>query len=444
MFTRMKSNSRAPWALVVFVMAMLMLLPLPALAQDTGADTELSPAIGINWSQFHYNEANTGYTPAKAPDTSDLAWESGDIGAVEHSQPVIAWSKVFVYCGESVKALNRFTGNVMWSTPVKEGVWDSWSSPAYDKGRVFIGSNDTVYCLSAFSGRILWETALPEGVAVINSSPTVAAGKVFIGAYKPEFGATNTGTYFALNKTNGNILWSEVVGDYAQSTPAYAEGKIYVGVTYEPWPWERGKVVCLDSSTGAELWQQETAYGVWGSVTAGDDLVYAPTYNFYGLGKLYAFLKESGNIQWQKDISSTNSTPALAYGNVYLSSGYPHPSSPWAEVKTYCFNAQNGETLWEKSDVGGWTCSPAVADNKVLVGKIKVIDWVSVYEATYCLDAHNGAIIWDSPYGGSSPAVVFHKRACTISDGKVYAFRSPLLKLEAIVEPEEAQELEGR
>ncbi|GAB6273280.1 MAG: hypothetical protein STSR0004_01430 [Peptococcaceae bacterium] len=140
MLTKMKSNSRAPWALVVFVMAMLMLLPLPALAQDTGADPELTPAIGINWPQFHYDEANTGYTQAKAPDTSDLAWESGNIGAVEHSQPVIAWSKVFVYCGDNIKALNRFNGQVMWTTPVKERVWDSWSSPAYHWGKVFIGS----------------------------------------------------------------------------------------------------------------------------------------------------------------------------------------------------------------------------------------------------------------------------------------------------------------
>ncbi len=445
MFTRMKNKSRAPWAVVVFVMAvlMLLLLPLAALAQDPGADTELTPAIGINWPQFHYDEANTGYTPAKAPDTSDLAWESEAIGAAEHSQPVIAWSKAFVYCGNSVKALNRFTGDVMWGAPVKEGAWDSWSSPAYHWGKVFIGSNDTIYCLSASNGRVIWETALPDGLTVVNSSPTVAEGKVFIGAY--DMWSEDTGTYFALDKTNGSILWSKAVGDYAQFTPAYSEGKIYVGAAYQPYPWERGKVFCLNSTTGEEIWQQETSYGVWGSVAAGDKLVYAPTYNFYGLGKLYALSKEeSGNIQWEKDISSTDATPALAYNKVYISSGYPHPTTPWAEVKTYCFDAQSGELVWEKQDVGGWTCSPAVADNKVFVGKIKMIDWLSVYEATYALNAHDGSLVWDSPCGGSSPAVVFHKRAYTISDGKVYSFRSLWLKLEAIVDPEETQELKDR
>jgi len=439
----MKSNSRAPWMLVVFVLAMLMLLPLAASAQDPGADTELTPAIGINWPQFHYDEANTGYTPAKAPDTSDLAWESEAIGAVEHSQPVIAWSKVFVYCGDNVKALNRFTGNVMWTTPVKERAWDSWSSPAYHRGKVFIGSNDTVYCLSASNGRVIWKTALPDGLTVVNSSPTVAEGKVFVGAY--DMGSEDTGTYFALDKTNGSILWSKVVGDYAQSTPAYADRKVYVGWS-DGYPWEKGGIACLDASTGAVTWQKETTYGIWGSVAAGDSLVYAPTYNFSkpGIGKLYALNKANGDVEWCQDIVSTNSTPALAYGKVYLSSGYPSEWSPWLKVKTYCFDAQSGNLVWEKQDVGGWTCSPAVADNKVFVGKIKVIDWLSVYEGTYALDADDGSVVWDSPYGGSSPAVTFHKRAYTISDGKVYSFRSPLLKLEAIAEPEEAQELEGR
>ncbi|MCL6639493.1 MAG: PQQ-binding-like beta-propeller repeat protein [Firmicutes bacterium] len=276
---------------------------------------------------------------------------------------------------------------------------------------------------------------------MVNSSPTVAEGKVFIGAYK--MGSEDTGTYFALDERTGGILWSKTVGDFAQSTPAYAKGKVYVG--WADGSLQKGGIACLDASNGAVAWQQETTYGVWGSAATGDGLVYAPTYNFSepGVGKLYALNKADGSVLWCRDVVSTDTTPAIACNRVYLSSGYPSEWTPWLEIKTYCFDARSGEPVWEKQDVGGWTCSPAVADNKVFVGKIKVVDWSSVYEGTYALDAGDGSVIWESPAGGSSPAVVFHKRLYTVGDGKVYAFRSPLLKFEEIAEPAEAQELES-
>ena len=165
--------------------------------QDATFECEGPPVI-TDWMQFHYDIANTGNSPSNAPDDNTTKWISDNIGAVASSQAMIVGDKVFVYCGDSLKALSKASGAVLWnSQPMTPSPYGGYSSPAWHDGKVFIGSNDTVYCMNDTTGAEIWNTTL-SGAQILNSAPTVANGLVFIGDY-------NNFAYYALNETTGVV-----------------------------------------------------------------------------------------------------------------------------------------------------------------------------------------------------------------------------------------------
>jgi hypothetical protein len=127
-----------------------------------------------------------------------------------------------------------------------------------------------------------------------------------------------------------------------------------------------------------------------------------------------------GTILWNYTIQRTDSTPAVAYGNVYVTGG----CLGYSDRQTYCFNATTGDLVWETdvADViGAWTCSVAVADGTVFVGTEGGDSFD--YAGTYALNAFTGDVIWSYPQGGSSPAVA-DNMVFTIGGGRIYAFYS--------------------
>jgi len=53
------------------------------------------------------------------------------------------------------------------------------------------------------------------------SSPAVADGKVFVGSYD--------GKIYCLDEDDGSLIWSYLTGDDVDSSPAVADGKVFVG-----------------------------------------------------------------------------------------------------------------------------------------------------------------------------------------------------------------------
>ena len=75
-----------------------------------------------------------------------------------------------------------------------------------------------VYALNAKTGAKLWSYATGYGV---ESSPAVANGVVYVGSYD--------GNVYALNAKTGALLWSYTTGNGVRSSPAVANGVVYVG-----------------------------------------------------------------------------------------------------------------------------------------------------------------------------------------------------------------------
>lgn len=402
---RLSKRKGIPAVLLTALMLCALLVPaaIPALA---------SLADGTSWEQFHGDAAHIGYSASTAPDTSDLAWVSEDIGAVPGSSVAVANGRIFVNCGDHLTCLDKSNGTTLWSEVLEgSGVGGSWLSPAYDNGKVFI-SGKRVYCFSEDGGDPLWVFPLPTSAC--NGGPMVADGKVFAGDWDGHH-------YYCIDENTGVHLWTFDVAGYAQGTPAYADGKVY----FTSWQYVGDHTYCVDAETGTQIWHQDGLnLDTCGSPCVADGKVFVTTYGFYEDGEIAALDASDGHIIWGPiTIQRSDSTPAYADGKVYVCGG----CEGYSDLQTYCFDATTGALIWEtlvEFGVGSWTCSVAVADGKVFVGKpsgggMGEFDYAGIY----ALDITDGSEVWHYDHGGASPAIA-NGMVFTIGEGKVWAFGS--------------------
>jgi outer membrane protein assembly factor BamB len=186
------------------------------------------------------------------------------------------------------------TGNVRTLTTKWTGTTAGpvQSSPAVVKGVVYVGSaGGSMHAFNATTGASLWTAGSSSPV---NSSPAVVDGTVYVGS-----GDGNLHAFDAAGVTNCSEtlktcspLWSASTGGEVLS-PAVVDGIAYVGST-------NGNVFAFDAKTGETLWTSTaTASGgpsspamLWTATTAMYVLSSPAVANgmvYVGSDKVYAF-----------------------------------------------------------------------------------------------------------------------------------------------------------
>ena len=156
-------------------------------------------------------------TPPLAP-----LWTARLFGSL--SYPLIVGDAVFASLvdsgasGASLHAFDRRTGATLWGPTDLGG---GSLALAYDLGHIFsISGNGTLQALSARTGVPEWSVKLP-GQYVFSSPPTARNGIVYAG------GSGSGGTVYAVDETNGAVLWTASVGD-GDGSPAVSDRGVYV------------------------------------------------------------------------------------------------------------------------------------------------------------------------------------------------------------------------
>jgi len=140
---------------------------------------------------------------------------------------------------------------------------------------------------------------------VVISSPAVADGVVYIGS--------NDHNVYALDASTGTLLWNYTTGDVVISSPAVADGVVYIG-SYDR------NVYALNASSGAVVWNYTTGGAVASSPAIAEDMVFIGSYD----DKVYALDASSGGLVWSYTTDDmVVSSPAVADGKVYVGS-YDH------------------------------------------------------------------------------------------------------------------------
>lgn len=226
-------------------------------------------------------------------------------------------------------------------------------------------------------------------------------------------------------KSYGGILWRTPLPGPIRSTPAVADGVVYVGSA-------GGFLHTLDRDTGRELWRYRTGSPAHGSPAVYGDLVYETDMD----GTLHAVDRASGIGVWKSETG-----PAVPWrwghesGDVYASS--PTLADVDGEVRVFWGSADGtlrsadpltGAEFWRVDTDGRIRSTPAVAEGKVVVG--------SADGRVYCVDAATGAVLWSHAIRGhdffsgdfgfdrttiqSSPAIVDGRVHVGTRDGRFY------------------------
>lgn len=183
------------------------------------------PDESVTWQNDPAHDGFDSASPLVTPLTLKWKRDLSSIGVTSISYPLIAQGLVLVTittanATESLMALDEATGRKVWSANV-DGTY-SFANAAYDSGKVFAVNYDGL--MSAFdaaTGNALWSVSLP-GQYAFTSPPTAVGGVVYTG------GAGSGGTLYAVDETNGEVLWTAGVENGDHSSPALAAGRVFV------------------------------------------------------------------------------------------------------------------------------------------------------------------------------------------------------------------------
>ena len=288
----------------------------------------------VNWSTFRLNPQRTGYLPVNGIHPPfKRVWKYGDTPLLEFPPIVVDGRLYFVDNDGNARALRTDNGREIWHRKIASL---NASTPTYSKGRLYIVNLEPGHVLSmnAKNGRKIWEKPLP---CRSESSPVVVHQRVY-------FGCEN-GVLYALKASNGKEVWETSVAGAIKGAPAYEDGTLFVG--------DYGGVVsAVRAKTGEIKWQSDSLGGSFGRA-----------------GSFY-------------------STPAVAYGRVYLCS---------TDGRVYSFDKDTGEVAWTYS-TGDWVYSgPSVAQ---VPGTPPTVYIGSFDGNAYAINAKTGEVRWTFPMGG--------------------------------------------
>jgi outer membrane protein assembly factor BamB/predicted phosphodiesterase len=189
-------------------------------SQREGATTTITYAnnrifSGAQWGGVYANDATTGEMLWSNTNRNDgLHYRGASVAAINGMLYLISRSSFFI--------LDAETGQVIVRRELNMNV-DVTSTPLVTAERIIFGSNSGLISLTANTHEIEWIFQTGEAVIytspytsknsrTIETSPIISGNTVFFGA--------SDGNFYAVNATNGALLWKHATGAPIFSTPA--------------------------------------------------------------------------------------------------------------------------------------------------------------------------------------------------------------------------------
>ena len=221
---------------------------------------------------------------------------------------------------------------------------------------------------------------------LVQSSPAVANGVVYVGSEDNKlyaFDAAGTTGCSGTPKTCAP-LWTYATGDDVHSSPALAGGMVFVG-SFDGYVYafDAAGANCVGSpKTCGPLWTTQTGGSIASSPTVVGGVVYIGSTD----EKLYALRALDGHLLWSAALGGfVSSSPAVVNGVVYVGS-FDHRLWAFdaAGVQGCGGTPTNCQPLWTGSTGGEIVSSPAVAGGVVYIAsednKLYAFDSVSRQE----------------------------------------------------------------
>ena len=289
---------------------------------------------------------------------------------------------------------------------------------------VFIGSSVVVqaddgflYRFDAKTGRERWRSQIASPVTRVplhdpasryeNRASSVApsAGRLYAG--------THDGRIVALDDSTGAKIWEFKTGDAVIATPVVFRGRVYCG-SFD------GNVYALEASTGALAWKHETGGAVTSAVAVSGDAVIAGSRSY----DLTALAAATGVPMWTKYFwFSWVESPAVVVKDVaYVGSS--------DAAKVFAIDVRSGRSVWEADAGGSAWGQPAVSERAVYQGVAGVLHYISPHRGGIAaFDRSTGRPLWRYAAAApetSSQQVVPYGFAGSVALGRTFVFAGGL------------------
>jgi outer membrane protein assembly factor BamB len=375
--------------------------------------------------------------------TGSLLW-TVDVNGVTSSSNIgdrgATFSDGKLYVGDLegyMWCINATSGQELWHWPISIPPGDIQNSPAVANGKVYFGTadgasgNNYLVALNATDGDQIWQYSAPDNS--ILSSPAVDGTWIFFGCEDEKIYALNdTGNFatlkwslttqarirstpcvygellifgtgstdhsiFAVNKTNGDMIWSFELGSYYEISSSVA---VVNDIAYFTSPLRY--VYALNASIAPGSYSESSPGQIvlWRSLQIAQSNLRSPVVSddkvFFTAGTvLYALDVDNGLVLWSYGFGSTcyDEGPVIADGRIFVTS----------YQDLHCFGDFYPLNVYNYQATGtGYEFNIEVIANATCTG-IDTTDLESEMKLRYTLDAN-----WNENYMVMSNVTVPH------------------------------------
>ncbi len=335
-----------------------------------------------------------------------VAWSNGTLSKQERFTKLIPYvSQGTLYAADhtgKVIALNSKSGKKIWSS--NTGKKFTSGPTLVDKTLLLTTADAKVVALDAASGHQIWESKVTSEVL---ASPSGKDGIVLVHAID--------GSVTALNGSNGEKLWyvdqsTPSLTLRFSSAPAIVGEKALVGFS-------SGKLLAINLHTGLIEWDRTIALAhgrselqrmvdISADPIVVDDNVYVITYQ----GKLAAVNISSGNLLWEREISSYQNM-AVAGDLLFVTDN---------EHALWAIDRQTGATHWKQTSLAErYITGPTVVSGLVAVAdRGGYVHFLSTQKGHIVNRVHLAGKIYQGPITLGNELIV-HSHSGKVADVKV-------------------------
>lgn len=275
---------------------------------------------------------------------------------------------------------------VVWKSRVGAGSGEHFArlAPQVQDGVVYVADrHGLVVALNKDNGQRIWSQRLGGRPGILNrwfrgeparlSGITVAGSMVFLGS--------ENGVVYALNSDTGEIEWQQRVPGEVLAAPTVGEGRVILHLG-------SGYIVSLSARTGEQQWRHEeevallSLRGVSRPVIASGGVIFGTA-----TGKAVVLLSQNGQMAWEERLGVPSGSTELErvvdvdgspllMGAVFVMSAF--------NGELVALDLRSGEVLW-KQNHGAWR-TPVQSQTRIIV--------VNQDSHVLSLDRNNGLERW--------------------------------------------------
>jgi outer membrane protein assembly factor BamB len=176
-----------------------------------------------------------------------------------------------------------------------------------------------------------WHRDFHDEMIATRVEAIIAEGKCFVGTF--------AGNMYALDVTDGDVVWKFAAAGPIGASPCYEKGKLYFGADEG---FATGHIYCIDAVDGSLTWKYDAGAGIWVSPACDGEKVY------FGdrAGTFHAVSARTGDSLWTLKTGGMILAPAsfsLSGDKIVFGS---------EDMYVYCVNPE-GQLLWKSTKLEG-------------------------------------------------------------------------------------------